>query len=420
MNETGIARSPEFLFKNFKNYNNMIDIKALKQSLDIIESEKRIPKERIMEAVEASLAAAYKKEYGDKDQVVRCVLNLDTGEMEFFQVKTVVDETLVWMPESEDEEKAQDDERPRYNEEKHLLVNQARLIRKDAEVGSEIIFNLETKDDFGRIAAQTAKQVIVQKFREAEKDSLVAEFAGKEGSIVSGIVQRVEKGLIFIDLGRATAVLPKEEQIFGENWKPGDRIRAYLFNFDESGRGLSLRISRTHPRFLIELFKLEAPEIAEGIVEIKFVAREPGRRSKIAVTSSEEHIDPVGTCIGSRGVRVNQVTQELHGERIDVIEWSKDPADFIADALSPAEIDGLELDDANRTARVYVSPDVYSLAIGRSGQNVRLAAKLTGWRIDIENSDKKEETEKAQEAEESEKVEEKIEVENIKEEVISE
>lgn len=365
----------------------MIDIKALKQSLEIVESEKRIPKDRILEAIEAALAAAYKKEYGDKDQVVRCTLNLDTGEMEFAQVKTVVDETSVWMPASEEEIKDELDERPRYNEEKHLLVNQAKLIRKDAEVGSEIVFGLETKDDFGRIAAQTAKQVIVQKFREAEKDSLVAEFAGKEGSIVSGIVQRVEKGLIFIDLGRATAVLPKEEQIFGENWKPGDRIRAYLFNFDESGRGLSLRISRTHPRFLIELFKLEAPEIAEGVVEIKFVAREPGKRSKIAVVSHEEHIDPVGTCIGSRGVRVNQVTQELHGERIDVIEWSEDPADFIADALSPAEIDGLELDEENRTARVYVSPEMYSLAIGRSGQNVRLAAKLTGWRIDIENAD---------------------------------
>lgn len=365
----------------------MIDIKALKQSLEIIESEKRIPKDRIMEAIEAALAAAYKKEYGDKDQVVRCTLNLDTGEMEFVQVKTVVDGTTVWIPSSEEDVKDELDERPRYNEEKHLLVNQAKLIRKDAEVGSEIVFGLETKDDFGRIAAQTAKQVIVQKFREAEKDSLVAEFAGKEGSIVSGIVQRVEKGLIFIDLGRATAVLPKEEQIFGENWKPGDRIRAYLFNFDESGRGLSLRISRTHPRFLIELFKLEAPEIAEGVVEIKFVAREPGKRSKIAVVSHEEHIDPVGTCIGSRGVRVNQVTQELHGERIDVIEWSEDPADFIADALSPSEIDGLELDEENRTARVYVSPEMYSLAIGRSGQNVRLAAKLTGWRIDIENTD---------------------------------
>lgn len=381
----------------------MIDIKALKQSLEIIESEKRIPKDRILEAIEAALAAAYKKEYGDKDQVVRCTLNLDTGEMEFAQVKTVVDETIVWMPASEEEVKDELDERPRYNEEKHLLVNQAKLIRKDAEVGSEIVFGLETKDDFGRIAAQTAKQVIVQKFREAEKDSLVAEFAGKEGSIVSGIVQRVEKGLIFIDLGRATAVLPKEEQIIGENWKPGDRIRAYLFNFDEAGRGLSLRISRTHPRFLIELFKLEAPEIAEGTVEIKFVAREPGRRAKVAVMSHEEHIDPVGTCIGSRGVRVNQITQELHGERIDVIEWSEDPADFIADALSPAEIEGLELDEENRTAKVYVSPEMYSLAIGRSGQNVRLAAKLTGWRIDIENSDSPKE-EKQKEPEDSEEI----------------
>jgi N utilization substance protein A len=388
----------------------MIDIKALKQSLEIIESEKRIPKDRILEAIEASLAAAYKKEYGDKDQVVRCNLNLETGEIEFFQVKAVVDESTVWIPATEEEIKDEDDERPRYNEEKHMFLQDAKLIRRDVEVGGEIVFALETKDDFGRIAAQTAKQVILQKFREAEKDSLVAEFAGKEGSIVSGIVQRVEKGLIFIDLGRATAVLPKEEQIIGENWKPGDRIRAYLFNFDEAGKGLNLRISRTHPRFLIELFKQEAPEIAEGVVEIKFVAREPGKRSKVAVTSHEEHIDPVGTCIGSRGVRVNQVSSELHGERIDVIEWSEDPADFIADAMSPAEIDGIELDEENRTARVYVSPDMYSLAIGRSGQNVRLAAKLTGWRIDIETSgsEKKEQDKKEEVAEAKEEVVEEV------------
>jgi transcription termination/antitermination protein NusA len=227
----------------------------------------------------------------------------------------------------------------------------------------------------------------VQKFREAEKDSLIEEFSGKEGSIVTGTVQRAERGLVFIDLGRATAILPKEEQLMGEDFKPGDKIRAYLFSFDEIGKGLSLRLSRSHPRFLVELFKQEAPEIADGTVEIKFVAREAGRRSKIAVYSHEDHIDAIGTCVGPRGVRINQVSQELHGERIDVIEWSDEPANFIADSLSPAQIEGIELDEENRRAKVFVSAEMFSLAIGRSGQNVRLAAKLTGWKIDIELAD---------------------------------
>lgn len=365
----------------------MLDIKALKQSLDIIEEEKKIPKDKITEAVEASLAAAYKKEYCERDQVIKCVLNMDTGETEFSQIKTVVDETTVWIPETEEEEKEEGDERPRFNDEKHMLLSDAHLIRKGAVIGDELVFPLDPKEDFGRIAAQTAKQVIVQKFREAEKDSLVKEFEGKENTIVSGIVQRAERGLIFIDLGRATAVLPKEEQIFGENFKPGDRIKAYLFSFDEAGRGLSLRLSRSHPRFLVELFKQEAPEIESGSVEIKFVSREPGRRSKIAVVSHDEHIDPIGACVGQRGVRINQISQELHGERIDVIEWSPDPEDFIADALSPAEIEGIELDEANKSAKVYVRDDQFSLAIGRQGQNVRLAAKLTTWKIDILKSE---------------------------------
>jgi N utilization substance protein A len=368
----------------------MLDIKALKQSLDLISEEKRISKDTMLDAVESSLAAAYKKEYAQKDQLIKCKINLDTGETEFFQVKIVVDENTVFLPKDENDEKPEGDEKPRYNEEKHLFLEDAKLIRKGATLGEEIVFPLENKEDFGRIAAQTAKQVIVQKFREAEKDSLVKEFEGKENSIVSGVVQRSEKGMIFIDLGRATAIMPKEEQIPGEFFKPGDRIKAFLFSFDEAGRGISLRLSRSHPRFLIELFKQEAPEIEEGIVEIKFVAREPGRRSKIAVLSNEEHIDPVGACVGGRGVRINQVTQELHGERIDVIEWSASPENFIVDALSPAEVEGIELDEINKQAKVYVRDDQYSLAIGKQGQNVRLAAKLTNWKIDIEKESERE------------------------------
>jgi N utilization substance protein A len=232
----------------------------------------------------------------------------------------------------------------------------------------------------------TAKQVVMQKLREAEKASLSDEFGSKEGSILVGTVQRAEKGNVFIDLGRATAVLTPDEQIKGENYKPGEQIRAYLFASDENSRGLSLKLSRTHPKFLIELFKLECPEIREGKVEIKFVAREPGKRSKIAVVSNDDSIDPIGTCVGQRGSRVNAITKELKGERIDIIEWNEDLKQFIAAALSPAEVDEIEIDEATRQAKVTVPTDQYSLAIGKMGQNVRLAARLTGWKIDVKDS----------------------------------
>jgi N utilization substance protein A len=290
-----------------------------------------------------------------------------------------------------EEPKAEGDERPKYNEEKHILLNDAKLIKRDAEVGSEIIFPLDPKDDFGRIAAQTAKQVVMQKLREAEKASLSEEFGGKEGTILVGTVQRAERGNVFIDLGRATAVLTPDEQIKGENYRPGEKIKAYLFASDENARGLSLKLSRTHPKFLIELFKQECPEIASGVVEIKAVTREPGKRSKIAVFTKDEYIDPIGACVGQRGVRVNQISQELRGERIDIILWNEDPKEFIAEALSPAEVEGIELDVDNKQAKVTVAEDQFSLAIGKMGQNVRLAARLTGWKIDVNGSSKKKE-----------------------------
>ncbi len=374
----------------------MIDIKALKMALEVIEKEKRIPKAKVLEAVEASLGAAYKKEYADKDQTIKCVLDLETGAMDFVQTKLVVDDTNCWITkEGEDEaEKLDSDDRPKYNEEKHILINDAKLMKRDTVVGSEITFPLETKDDFGRIAAQTAKQVVMQKLREAEKESLSDEFGSKEGTILLGTVQRSEKGNVFIDLGRATAVLTPDEQIKGENYKPGGKIKAYLFASDDNARGLSLKLSRTHPKFLVELFKLECPEIASGQVEIKAVTREPGKRSKIAVFAKDQYIDPIGACVGQRGVRVNQITQELKGERIDIIEWNEDTKNFIAEALSPAEIISIELEEETKQARVKVSEDQFSLAIGKMGQNVRLAARLTGWKIDVslaEDALKKEE-----------------------------
>lgn len=369
----------------------MLDIKALKQALEIIETEKRIPRAKVIEAVEASLAAAYKKEYAGKEQTIKCLLDLETGKMDFVQAKLVCDDTNVWFPVNEDDEKDELDERPKYNEEKHIKISEAKLIKRDAEVGTEIIFPLETKDDFGRIAAQTAKQVVMQKLREAEKASLSEEFGGKEGTILTGTVQRAEKGMVFIDLGRATAILTQDEQIRGENYKPGEKIKAYLFASDENIKGLSLKLSRTHPKFLIELFKQECPEIASGVVEIKAVTREPGKRSKIAVTSKDEYIDPIGACVGQRGVRVNQITQELRGERIDIILWNEDPKEFIAAALSPAEVESIDLDEENKQAKVKVLSDQFSLAIGKMGQNVRLAARLTGWKIDVTTDEKLEE-----------------------------
>ncbi len=370
----------------------MLDIKALKIALEQLEQEKKIGHEKVVDAVEKSLAAAYQKEYGKRGQIVRCQINFDTGETSFEQVKIVVDETTVRMPvEGEEEvfEPLKSDAveveglLPRYNEERHILLSTAKLLKKNAELGEEIVFPLDNQDDFGRIAAQTAKQVIVQKLREAERESIVGEFTDKEATVVSGIVQRVERGSIFVDLGRTTAILPFEEQIPSERLRPGERIRAYLFSIEEGFRGLSIRLSRTHPKFLIELFKNESAEIAQGIVEIVAVAREPGSRSKIAVKSTDERVDPIGACVGQRGVRVSAITEELSGEKIDVIEFSDDARRFIATALSPAKAISIELDETEKKALVTVSREEQSLAIGKGGQNVRLAAKLTGWKIDI-------------------------------------
>lgn len=378
----------------------MLDIKQMKAALEILETEKRIPKEKIIDAIEQSLAAAYKKDYGEKGQIVRCHLDLDTGAMSFEQVKIVADESTVRMPKFDtdgneikeeielDAEGKPVDARTRYNEEHHILLSEARLIKKDALVGDEVVFPLELRDDFGRIAAQTAKQVVMQRLREAERESVVQEFGGKEGSIVSGTIQRIERGIVYVDLGRATAVLPMDEQIKNERYFPGMRLRAYLYSLDEGSRsGFSMRLSRTHPKFLVELFKQESPEVANGIVEIKSIAREPGSRSKVAVYTEDDSIDPIGSCVGQRGSRVNTISSELNGEKIDLIEWSSNPEQFVADALSPAEIESIELNEEEKKATVYVTESEQSLAIGKGGQNVRLAAKLTGWKIDIVSID---------------------------------
>ena len=364
----------------------MFDLKVIPSVLDQMEQERGIPKEKIIDAIEMALATAYKKEYGKRGQIVRAKFDLNTGKTDFFQVKIVVDDTrVIDVPEDEEVERAEGDERVIFNPEHHIWIQDAQKIKKGATLDEEIVFPLENKADFGRIASQTAKQVIMQKIREAEKVSVLSEFGEREGDIVTGTVQRIERGNIFVDMGRATGILPYEEQIPNERFSQGERVRAYLYRVEETPRGIFLRLSRSHPKFLEELFKQETPEIANGTVEVKAVAREAGFRSKIAAFSKDDHVDPVGSMVGQRGVRVSTVMSELGGEKIDIIEWSPDTKKFIEDALSPAKILSVDINEETKEAKVRVSEDQQSLAIGRGGQNVRLAAKLTGWKIDIQS-----------------------------------
>lgn len=373
----------------------MFDLKVIHSVLDQLEEERGIPREKILEAIEMALATAYKKEYGRRGQFIRATFDLNSGKTDFYQVKIAVDPDQVIF---EDDGAHDAESKPEtaelnpdgtekiyFNEEQHILIDNARKIKKDIAVGEELVFPLETKEDYSRIAAQTAKQVIIQKIREAEKVSVLGEFGKREGEIVSGTVQRVERGNVFIDMGRAVGMLPYEEQIPGEHFQQGERLRMYLMRVEETPRGIFLRLSRSHPQFMAELFKIEVPEIVSGAVEIKGIAREPGARSKIAVHSTDSHIDPVGSMVGQRGVRIQTVTSELGGEKIDVIEWSEDPKKYIEDSLSPAKVLGVTLNEELKTAVIQVNEDQQSLAIGKGGQNVRLAAKLTGWRIDIQS-----------------------------------
>ncbi len=359
----------------------LFDLKSLNSALDELQQERGISRDSVIEALATALAAAYRREYGKRGQIIRATFNPETGDMEFRQAKIVVDNTLV---RREDEEPTgEDDHRSRFNPEQHIMIEDARRIKKGAELDEEISFPLETQEDFGRIAAQAAKQVIMQKVREAERASIIQEYGEREGEIVTGHVQRFERGNLYVDLGRATAILPYDEQIPGERYRQGERVRALLLRVDEGIRGTFIRLSRSHPRFLTKLFEAEVPEMAQGIVEVKGIVREPGSRAKIAVFSNDDHIDPVGALVGQRGVRVAVVTSELGGEKIDVVEWSENAGDYVKEALKPAQVLGIELFEEENRAVVSVAEDQQSLAIGRGGQNVRLAARLTGWKIDI-------------------------------------
>ncbi|HVN26562.1 MAG TPA: transcription termination factor NusA [Candidatus Paceibacterota bacterium] len=369
----------------------MLNIKELSKALRQVSEEKGLEPEKVLEVIESSIAAAYKKEYGERGEVVKCSIDQKTGELHFWQIKKVVDETTVRFVEEGEEgveteknEAAESEEPklPRFNAERDIMIEEARKTKKDVELGDELSFPLETHEDFGRIAAQTAKQVILQKLRESERDSILNEWRGREGQIVSGVVQRFERGNIFIDLGRTIGVMFANESIPGEHYRSGERLRFLVLAVQEDTRLPGIILSRSHPKFVVELFRMEVPELMEDAIEVKSIAREPGNRTKIAAASKAEGVDPVGALVGQRGTRVMAVNNELGNEKIDIVEWSEEPEKFIANALSPAKVDGVEI-MPRREARAFVPENQLSLAIGKGGQNVRLAAKLTGWKIDV-------------------------------------
>ena len=330
--------------------------------------DKGIDKKVIIEALESAVLTASRKKFGPQRDI-EAHYNEETGEVELFQFMNVVGTV-----EDDDTEISLDD---------------ARGLDEEAELGDSLGMKLDTSD-FGRIAAQTAKQVIIQRVRDAERENIFNEFKDKKGEIVTGSVQRFERGNLYISIGRAEAVLYSREQIPGESYRQGERIRAYILDVQKTSRGPQIFLSRTHPALLMRLFELEVPEISEGIIKIVSAAREPRERAKIAVYTRDSDVDPVGACVGMRGSRVQSVVQELRGERIDIVPYAEDPAQYVCNALSPAKISTVYIDEENRYMEVIVPDDQLSLAIGKKGQNVRLASKLTGWKIDIKSESRME------------------------------
>ena len=373
-----------------------MDLKSLSAAIDQIAAEKGITPEKVFGAIEAAIAAAYKKEYRKRSEIIRAKFNLKTGDIKFWQIKTVVDPAKVRIvaegevPEEPKELKEGEEILPRYNSDRHIFLEEAQKIKSDVLVGGELEFPLEVYEDFGRIAAQTAKQVILQNLRDAERESIKAEFSDKEGEIVSGVIQRFERGNVYVDLGRAIGIMFHNEGIPGEHYRVGERLRFFVLAVQDDPRRPGIILSRSHPKFVTKLFELEVPEIADGTVEVKQITREPGSRTKIAVVSHVDGIDPVGSAVGQRGTRVMAVTNELGNEKIDIIEWSEEPEKYVANSLSPAKVKMVEI-SPRREAKVIVAEDQLSLAIGKGGQNVRLAAKLTGWKIDVRSQSRPEE-----------------------------
>ncbi len=336
----------------------------LTRVIESVGKDRGIKREIIISALEQALLMAAQKKLGPH-AVLEAHYNNESGEIDLFQFKKVVESEPEMLEESEE-----------------IDIKDARELDPNCEIGDEIGVKVDGVD-FGRIDAQTAKQVIFQKVRDAEREIIFNEYIHRKGEIITGIARRIERGNLVIDLGKTDAFLPRQEIIPGEQFKPGDRVQAYLSDVVHTTRGPQLYLSRTSPRYLMKLFEVEVPEIREQIVEIKLCAREPGARSKIAVVSSDRDVDPVGACVGMKGIRVQNVISELKGEKIDIIPWSDNPMIFVRSALAPAEISSIRVDERNKTMEIMVDDDQLSLAIGRKGQNVRLAAQLTGWRLDI-------------------------------------
>lgn len=337
----------------------------LLDALTALEKQKGISREVLLEAIEAALVTAYKRNF-NQAQNVRVDLNSDIGSMKVLARKDVVEEV--------------EDERLQISLEDAHLVNPA------YEIG-DIVEEEVTPKDFGRIAAQTAKQVVTQRVREAERGMIYDEYVDREEDVVNGIVERLDARNLYVGLGKVEAVLPVGEQIQAESYKPHDRIKVYITKVERTSRGPQVFVSRTHPGLLRRLFELEVPEIYEGIVEIKTIAREAGDRSKISVHTTNEEVDPIGSCVGARGARVQAISTELNDEKIDIVEWSEDPVVFVANALSPSKVLDVQVDEEERSTTVIVPDYQLSLAIGKRGQNARLAAKLTGWKIDIKSEE---------------------------------
>lgn len=383
-----------------------MDLESFTSAIAQIAEEKGISSEKVLEAIETAIAAAYKKDYGERGQIIKAKLDPVSGKVKFWQVKLVVDKDMIYSEEEleklrEEKKISEEEKKVRFNPEKHIMLAEARKIKSKVKVGQELKIPLETKKDYGRIAAQTAKQVIMQKIREAERKSIFEEYKSKEGEIVSGIVQRIEGRTVFLDIGKTLGLLPREEQVPGEFYRPGQRLKLFVLKVEETPKGPVIFLSRAYPKLVSKLFELEVPEISSGQVQIKSIAREAGSRSKIAVFSEKKEIDPIGSAVGQRGTRVMAVINELGGEKVDIIEYSEEPKRYITNSLSPAKVLEVKIMPKNK-ALAIVPEDQLSLAIGKDGQNVRLAAKLTGWKIDVRGSEEAEvETEEESESKEA-------------------
>ncbi len=375
----------------------------LTSAIKLVCEEKNLDYNTVVDTIELALAAAYRKDYGEKNQNIKVKFDPETATSQIFDIKTVVED----LPEQEEAEmlqrlygpvdkNAKEDpvyvepeldadgqEIRRFNPKTDIQLKEAKILKTGAQIGDEIITDLPIPESYGRMAAQTAKQVIIQKLREMERDMIFGEFKDKEGEVISGVVQRREGRLVFVDLGKAIGLLPPEEQIYSERYEVGDRYKLYVKEVREGHRGPEIILSRRSEEILKKVFYLEIPEVANGLVELKAVAREAGSRSKVAIWTDAENVDPVGSCVGQRGSRIQTIISELGGEKVDIIEYSENAEKFIANSLAPAKVVDIELIEAEHKAIVKVDPDKLSLAIGKSGQNVRLAAHLTGWKIDI-------------------------------------